>query len=477
MGWAKVVSQKDWTALGQTTKAVISSMTLQCFQRGKRPSTIAIYRRGLGFLISVFLCFQVLGGNSRAALASEVPVPNLTPTAAAVANASQASADQNISPGARTQQQLVPFYPYPSSVWEKFEEVRRNPQLEQLVQQDIENSVVIRQVIQDEVDRTFSHTTTLLNVLLVVLTAMPAVIGVGFWFLRRSVINQVLTETQQQLRQEVEQQFAAGAAAELTAQADAYQADMEALRREFAAQLDQLKSLFSDAQQEKDAIVQELSKILPSPMREPNRITADDSGTDSNNPELHSKVQALSKQLQALQQKHKELSFSADDYIAQAKALYFEAAFEAAIAVIDQAIVLEPSHSRAWFVKGVTLAKLQKQEEAIAAFEQAIKITPDFGEAWFAKGSALGKLARHPEALAAYDKAISAKQSFYQAWFGKARLYALQGEAEQAIVALSQAVAIEPERCRDAARSDKAFAEIKDNSDFQTVLSSPGENA
>ncbi len=438
-----------------------------------RFEAIATAQSILSLAVTIFLCFNIFSWGMRAALAAEVSVPNLTPTAAAVAN-SGASAAQDSNLSSRSQQ-LVPFYPYPPSVWEKFEEVRRNPQLEQLVQQDIENSVVIRQVIQDEVDRTFSHTTTLLNVLLVVLTAMPAVIAVGFWFLRRSVINQVLTETQQQLRQEVEQQFAAGAAAELTAQADAYQADMEDLRQEFAAQLDQLQSLFSDAQREKDAIIQELSKILPSPMREASRVASDDNGTDRNSPELHSKVQALTQQLTALQQKHKELSFSADDYIAQAKALYFEAAFEAAIAVIDQALALEPSNSRAWFVKGVTLAKLQKQEPAIAAFNQALKITPDFGEAWFAKGSALGKLARHPEALAAYDKAISAKQSFYQAWFGKARLYAIQGEAEQAIVALTQAVAIEPERCQEAARSDKAFEEIKNNHEFQGLLQSAAE--
>ncbi len=438
--------------------------------------SITVAQAILNVALAVVLCFNIFSWEIGPAIAAEVSIPNLAPTAAAVANAGANAGKDNgpgFGSGARPQQQLVPFYPYPPSVWEKFEEVRRNPQLEQLVQQDIENSVVIRQVIQDEVDRTFSHTTTLLNVLLVVLTAMPAVIAVGFWFLRRSVINQVLTETQQQLRQEVEQQFAAGAAAELTARADAYQADMEALRQEFATQLDQLQSLFSDAQREKDAIVQELSTILPSPMRAASRVAAD--GTDSSSPELHSKVQALTQQLTALQQKHKELSFSADDYIAQAKALYFEAAFEAAIAIIDQAITLEPSNSRAWFVKGVTLAKLQKQEDAIAAFDQAIKITPDFGEAWFAKGSALGKLARHSEALAAYDKAISAKQSFYQAWFGKARLYAIQGEAEQAIVALSQAVAIEPERCRDAARNDKAFEEIQHNRDFQSILQSTTE--
>lgn len=472
MGWAKVVSQRNWLGLANLRKVIEG---LGCFASASplpewfRAKLRCYFQPGLVFIITLLLWVSSLGWPSEVAMAADVP--NLTPTAAAVANSGKDS-----SPNSRPQpQQLVPLYPYPPSVWEKFEEVRRNPQLEQLVQQDIENSVVIRQVIQDEVDRTFSHTTTLLNVLLVVLTAIPAVIAVGFWFLRRSVINQVLTETQQQLRQEVEQQFAAGTAAELTAQADAYQADMEALRQEFATQLDQLKALFSDAQREKDAIVQELSQILPSPMREAIRVGADSASSDAaiaSSPELHSKVQALTQQLTALQQKHKELSFSADDYIAQAKALYFEAAFEAAIASIDQALALEPNNSRAWYVKGVSLAKLQQLEPAIAAFNQALKLTPDFGEAWFAKGSALGKLARHPEALAAYDKAISAKQSFYQAWFGKARLYALQGEAEQALVALNQAVAIEPERCRDAARTDTAFETMKNDGGFQNVISS-----
>ncbi len=466
-----MVSQRNWLGLANLHKVaerLRGFAPVNLLQAWLRPKRQAYFQPGLVLFLTLMLWLGSLGGWHEAAIAADVP--NLTPTAATVANSSKEA-----NPGSRTQQQLVPFYPYPPSVWEKFEEVRRNPQLEQLVQQDIENSVVIRQVIQDEVDRTFSHTTTLLNVLLVVLTAIPAIIAVGFWFLRRSVINQVLTETQQQLRQEVEQQFAAGAAAELTAQADAYKADMEALRQEFATQLDQLKALFSDAQREKDAIVQELSKILPSPMREAIRVGADPASADAavgNSPELHNKVQALTQQLTALQQKHKELSFSADDYIAQAKALYFEAAFEAAIASIEQALALEPDNSRAWYVKGVTLAKRQQPEPAIAAFNQALAITPDFGEAWFAKGSALGKLARHPEALAAYDKAISAKQSFYQAWFGKARLYALQGEAEQALVALNQAVAIEPERCCEAARTDAAFETIKNEEDFQSVISS-----
>jgi len=424
-----------------------------------------VQKRCIALTLVAGLCCCIGSAATGAALAAEVTVPNLTPTAAAVANANRGSQDDSDRSNPRPGQQLVPFYPYPPSVWEKFEEVRRNPQLEQLVQQDIENSVVIRQVIQDEVDRTFSHTTTLLNVLLVILTAIPAVLAVGFWFLRRSVINQVLTETQQQLRQEVEQQFSAGAAAELTAQANAYQADMEALRQEFALQLDQLQALFSDAQQEKDAIIQELSSILPRDRQA------------EGNPELHDKVQALTQQLAALQQKHKELSFSADDYIAQAKAFYFEAVYEGAIAIVEKAIAMEPNNSRAWFVKGVTLAKLKQPEAAIAAFDQAIGSNPDFGEAWVAKGSALGKLARHPEALAAYDKAISAKPSFYQAWFGKARLYAIQGEAEQAVVALNQAIAIEPERCREAARSDDAFKQMQKNSGFQSAVALENKTA
>ncbi|MEO1404190.1 MAG: hypothetical protein AAFV72_23470, partial [Cyanobacteria bacterium J06635_1] len=209
----------------------------------------------------------------------------------------------------------VPLYPYSASLWDKFEQFRNDPQLQRLVEEDLQKSLVIRQVIQAEVDRTFSHTTALLNVLLVVLTAIPILTAAGFWFIRRSVINQVMAETRKQLHDEVHKQLDREVEAELKEQTEAFKLEIQALRDEFAAQLQQLNS---DAQVEKDTLIQELTQLLPAPMQ-------------GATPELQRRLQALTRQLNALKAANARLKFTASDYLEQGRALYLEEAIPEAL--------------------------------------------------------------------------------------------------------------------------------------------------
>lgn len=342
--------------------------------------------------------------------------------------------------------------------WEKLERLRDDTQLQRLVEEDIEKSLAIREQIQLEVDRTFSHTTTLLNVLLVILTAMPILAGTGIWFLRRSVINQIATETRKQLQEEVEKQLAAEVAEELKQQAAAFQKEIDGLKTEFDAQLAQLKSLIVDAQQKKNRIIQELSQVLPSPLRE------------SSSPELHQKIQALTQQLNLLKSANAQLDFTANDYVEQGRALYFEGQFEEAIALYDKGIELEPDNPRAWFGRGASLAKLQRYDEALIAYDKVIDVKPDFSEAWFGRGVVLAKLQQYPEAIAAYEKATTLKPDLYLAWFGKARCYALTEQPDQAIQALEQAIALNSEKCVEAVKTDAVFETLRSDQRLQTLL-------
>jgi tetratricopeptide (TPR) repeat protein len=309
----------------------------------------------------------------------------------------------------------APFYPYPASFWEKFERLRIDPELQHLVEEDLEKSLVIRQQIQTEVDRTFSHTTSLLNVLLGVLTAMPVLIAAGFWFIRRSVINQVLSETRKQLRDEVEQQLDREVAAELKAQAAAFQVELTGLRQDFSQQLQQMRRLFSDAQAEKDQIIQELASILPTPDRE----------TDL--PDLHQKVQALTQQLTELLSANQQLALSASDYIEQAKASYFEGNYDQAISLFDQALQLEPEDGKVWYYLGLTFSKKQQYYPAIHAYNEALRLKPDL----------------------------------YQAHFSKARCYAIQQQDDLTLVALKKAIRIGGDRVQDVVASDPLFESIR----------------
>jgi tetratricopeptide (TPR) repeat protein len=352
--------------------------------------------------------------------------------------------------------------PAPSTVnpsfWEKLQRLQDDKQLQELVERDMERSITIRAQIQDEVDRAFSHTTALLNVLLAVLTCLPVLAAIGIWFIRRSVLNQIVSETKKQLREEVEKQLEAEVTAELKQQTEAFQKKVEALEVEFHQQLSQLKSLFLDTQKEKDQIIQELSQITPSPFRE------------AATPETQQKIQALTQQLERLQSTNTQLSFTAHDYVEQGKAFYFENRFEEAVVCYDKALKIEPANFKAWFSYGAAQVKLQQLDKALTAYDRALQLKTDFPEAWFGRGTLLTKQQRWEEAIAAYDQAILIKSDFFLAWFGKARCYAIQGQLEAVLDSLNRAIQLNPERTKDAAKTDSAFDVLRDHPRFQALV-------
>jgi len=348
--------------------------------------------------------------------------------------------------------------PRTNPLLDNLQRLQEDRQLQELVEKDLERSIVIRGQIQEEVDRAFSHTTALLNVLLAVLTCLPVLAAISIWFIRRSVLDQIVAETRRQLQDEVGKQLEAEVTAELKQQADAFQKKLEQLEDEFQAQLSQLKSLFSDAQKQKDQIIQELAQITPSPLR------------DSTTPEVHQKIQALTQQLEQLKSGNSQLSFTANDYVEQGKAFYFENRFEDAIACYDKAIQMEPQNHRAWFSRGAGLVKLQQWDEALVSYDNAIDLKPDLSEAWFGRGTVLAKQQDLEGAIAAYDTAIVLKPDFFAAWFGRARCYALQGNTEAVLENLQQAMQLNGDRTKEAAKTDTAFDTLRENPLFKALL-------
>jgi len=347
-----------------------------------------------------------------------------------------------------------------ASFLEKLQRLRDDRQLQDLVEEDLEKSIVIRGQIQQEVDRAFSHTTALLNVLIAVLTFLPVLSAVAIWFIRRSVINQIISGTKQQIKEEVEQQLEIEITTELKQRTELFKQEIEQLKAEFTDQLSQLKSLFLDAQKEKDKIIQELSQITPSPIRE------------SASPETQQKIQALTQQLERLKSIHTPLSFTADDYIEQGKALYFAGRYEEATALHEKALQMEADNPKAWFSRGAALVKLQRFEEAIAAYDQVIQLKPEFSEAWFGKGTALAKMQRIEEAIAAYEKVTLLKPDFYLARFGKARCHIMQGDLEAALDDLRRAIELNPEKVKEVLKTDAVFEPLRSQEWLKSILDS-----
>ncbi|MEH2249282.1 hypothetical protein [Nostoc sp.] len=81
-----------------------------------------------------------------------------------------------------------------------------NPTISTQQQEELEKlqqEKEIRDRVQSEVDRAFGNSTTLLNILLIVLTFLPILAASGVWLLRRSVVSELVAETKQQLEKEV----------------------------------------------------------------------------------------------------------------------------------------------------------------------------------------------------------------------------------------------------------------------------------
>jgi protein O-mannosyl-transferase len=104
-----------------------------------------------------------------------------------------------------------------------------------------------------------------------------------------------------------------------------------------------------------------------------------------------------------------------------------------------------PNNTRAWYNKGLALAKAGKHEEAVKSYDRAIEIKPEFYEAFNNKGIVLYKLGKYEEAVNCYDKAIKIKPEYFNAWFNKGNVLHKLGNLEEAVKCYDKVIEINPE--------------------------------
>jgi tetratricopeptide (TPR) repeat protein len=398
----------------------------------------------------------------------------------------------------------------------ELERLRQEKRVQELVEKNINDSQDINDRIQSEVDRAFSRTTTLLNVLLVILTLFPVLAVLGFWLLRRSVISQLLsdiTKSSEEIRRELADQIshskqeiedikieaktqlesmvveAKDVLSELRNQIAIAQTELDSLKLETTSQL---KNLFLTAQKEKDQIFQELSKITPSSIQ-----------AEGVPPEVRQKIQELTGQLELLRSTNPQLSLSAHDYVKQGDAFYFEQRYEDALNSFEKASQLNPNLSEAWIGKARALRQLKRYEEAIAANDQAIQIQPMNPWSWFERAYALLNLKQYREAITYYEKAIQLNPKSHSGWkhrgytliklcqyeeafsslkkalelnpnsggtyYNQAYYYISQGEISVAIECLKKAIHLSP-KLKQIAKTDPDFDVIREDDRFKQLI-------
>lgn len=385
----------------------------------------------------------IVGGslwNPRPAIAQVVKTVD---TAAADANVSNATVSAAIL-SQRDRQEL--------------DDLRTEKRLQMLIDQSMSRSPQFQDRIEFEVDRAFERTTTLLNILLVILTSIPLFVALGIWLLRRSVVSELAAEVRSQVEKEVLaelkvqqsisiQEIETIKAAALT-QLTELSSDSRAILDELKLQIDiaeqeieslksqvtlQMQRMVTDAQVVKDQTIQELTGILPMSIQ------------GSLSPDIQPRVGMLTTFLDNLKSAVPQLTFTASDYSKQGYGFFFESRYEDAIALYDKALEMDPDLYEASLGKAATLLVLQQYDDALVSYDRALALREDSFEAWFGKGAVLRKLERYEEAIATYDRAISIKADSPLVYYNKGLSLLDMDDYESSLEAFHQAIQLKPD--------------------------------
>jgi predicted O-linked N-acetylglucosamine transferase (SPINDLY family) len=82
----------------------------------------------------------------------------------------------------------------------------------------------------------------------------------------------------------------------------------------------------------------------------------------------------------------------------------------------QQAIRMMPENPNAWLNYGISLVKLNRQEEALTVYENGLKLHPNTPNLWANLSGVLNELLRYEEAIVAAKKALAIDSSQAQAW-------------------------------------------------------------
>ncbi|WP_404783608.1 TPR end-of-group domain-containing protein [Altericista sp. CCNU0014] len=86
-------------------------------------------------------------------------------------------------------------------------------------------------------------------------------------------------------------------------------------------------------------------------------------------------------------------------------------------------------------------------------------------------GNSLRQLGRYQQALLAFDKALTHKQDYPEALYGKACCHAFLDNMSLAMENLKLAIAASPEEFREKAQTESAFDPIRQDRQFQELIS------
>ncbi|MEL7038106.1 MAG: tetratricopeptide repeat protein [Cyanobacteria bacterium J06592_8] len=314
------------------------------------------------------------------------------------------------------------------------------------------NPSLIAQASSDtQVNSDFNHTITLLNSLLIIAILSPIITVAFFWFARRLVIRELVTEANRSLNRVngLEDKITASChqsqqiAQELKLQIKVAQESINFLKTEASASqasIEQLKQLQLNLLQS----VQKLESNFKSNLqtREQSNLiqfpVPDNQNLDQ--------TPQLKQDYEGGFQFNSSPNFIADDYLKQAEGLANEQRYPEALSALKKATQMNPNLEEAWYSQGNILVRLSRYTEALSAYEKVVEIHPDKYEAWYNRGNVLVKLKKYSEALESYNQALSIQPNDDEAWHNRGVLLRKFKRYKDALLSYDKALEIQPNK-------------------------------
>ena len=137
------------------------------------------------------------------------------------------------------------------------------------------------------------------------------------------------------------------------------------------------------------------------------------------------------------------LPLSEDHY---SKGTYYakDGQYENAIQEFDQAIQLDPDHSKAYYNRGISYFYLGQDQTAINDYTKAIQLNPDDADAYNNRGVSYENLGQYQTAINDYTKAIQLDPYDASAYYNRGISYSALGQDQTAINDYTKAIQLDP---------------------------------
>jgi tetratricopeptide (TPR) repeat protein len=123
---------------------------------------------------------------------------------------------------------------------------------------------------------------------------------------------------------------------------------------------------------------------------------------------------------------------------------FFESNYDKAIKDFDEAIRLDPKHSRAYYSRGNAWDKKGEYDKAIQDYNEAIRLNPKYADAYYSRGIAWKANGEYDKAIKDFNEAIRLNPKNGNIYKIRSIAWKANGEYDKAIKDFNEAIRLNP---------------------------------